>query len=164
LRAGEWIMVVAGLALIVDLLAVPWYGLSGTYAEAYRQIGAGPENSDGIQSLHVLGPLALLAGVGGLSSGWLQATRRAPAVPVCAAALTTVLSTLVLIGLFVRVLIVQPGSATYIEAKAGAYAGLALSALLVLGGYRSLRQDGIHAADAPQQIETLRLAPGRRTP
>lgn len=153
-------MVAAALVLIVDLFALPWYGLSGTYAEAYRQIGAGPTSADGIQSLHVLGPLTLLASVGGLSSGWLQATRRAPAVPVCAVALTTVLSVLVLIGLFVRVLVAQPGSATYVDARAGAYTGLALTALLVLGGYRSLRQDGIHPADAPAEVETLRLAPG----
>jgi hypothetical protein len=157
IRAGEWIMGLAGLALIVVVFALPWYGFYGTYSTAYREITGGATSYAAIPSLNVFGPLALLAGVGGLSTWWLQGTRRAPAVPVSSTVLTTALTFVVLVGLFVRVVVALPYDSTFIEPKAGAWAGLGLSALLLLGGYVSLRQDGIRPEDGPGTIETLRL-------
>jgi hypothetical protein len=163
-RGGEWIMGLAGLGLVVVLFALPWYGFDGVYSSTAATLGIRTQYT-GLQSLHVLGPLALLVGVGGLSAWLLQGTRGAPAAPVCATALTIALAIPVLIGLAVRVLIAYPEHSTYIEAKSGAYCGLALVAAIVVGAYVSLRRDGIHPADAPQRIETLRIAPrpGART-
>jgi hypothetical protein len=45
------------------------------------------------------------------------------------------------LGLVYRVLISVPGPDSLIDAKAGAYLGLACSLLLAYGGYRSLRQE-----------------------
>jgi hypothetical protein len=77
----------------------------------------------------------------------LQGTRRAPALPVTLVVIELALGLILVIALIVRVVIDPP--------KLGAYLGLALSVLLALAAYASLRRDGIADMDAPQWIETL---------
>jgi hypothetical protein len=157
LRGGEWIIGVASLALLVCLFALPWYGLTHVFSPTAATLGL-QTDANGWNSLEVLRWLILLLGAGGIAVWWLQATRQAPSLPVAATALESVLGAAVLIALLVRVVIDPPGSSSFIEPKSGAIAGLVLSAVLLIGGYLSLREDGIDPQDAPASIELLRLA------
>ncbi len=156
----------ASPALLICLFVLPWYGDKAVFARVAS--GFGPTDATGWQSLEWISLLVVLASVGGILAWWWQGTRSAPALPVCATVITTVVSALLVVALIYRVLIEPPsvllaGAAGVdtIETKIGAYLGLALSVALLAGGYLSLREDGIAAGDAPQEIETLRLAPRR---
>lgn len=173
LRAGEWVLGTASALLILSLFTFPWYGQTSVYAGVDRSLGV-PIDATGFQSLTILRFVVLVAGLLGLVAWWLQATRPAPALPVCAVTATWGLACALFVVLIVRVLIDEPrvleagsGGVDTIGAKWGAYAALALTFALILGCYRSLRQDGIAPADAPQAIDTLRLvrtARGSRPP
>jgi hypothetical protein len=90
LRAGEWLIGVASLALLVILFVVPWFGLPATYAHAAASLGAASSFS-GWESLTVIRWLILVLGLGGLLCWYLQARCLAPALPVCAVVLETAL-------------------------------------------------------------------------
>lgn len=155
LRGGEWIVGVASLALLVILFTLPWYGLSGPFSHTAATLGL-KVTADGWQSLSNVRFLILVVGIGGVAVWWLQATHAAPALPVSAVVLELTLAFVLLIALIRRVLLDVPGNGL-IDARSGAYASLALSAAILIGGYVSLRQDGSAADDAPDRIEILRL-------
>jgi len=143
-RAPEWVIGVASAAMLVVLFATPWYGYDHRVHES------------GWQALAILGPFALLVGVLGVAVPLLQATRRAPALPVSATAFELLFSLLLSIALVVRVLIAHPGGA--IDARYGAYLGLGLAVAVLVGCYGSLRTDGIAPEDGSEEIEVVRLA------
>jgi hypothetical protein len=157
-RGGEWIVGLSSLALLVVMFFVPWYGLTGTFAATAQSLGQST-SSDGWVGVGGLRWLLLLVILVGLLSMWFQATRPAPALAVSFTVAAVPLATLAVIGLIFRVLIDPPSPSGYLEVKGGAYAGLVLSIAILVGAYVSLREDGIHENDAPQSIETLRLAP-----
>jgi hypothetical protein len=160
LRSGEWIVGIASLALLVVVFAAPWFG-AGHASGSPDRIQQVTDN--GWQSLSILGPVTVLVALLGLAVWWLQACCRAPALPVSATVLETLLSFALLIGLVVRVVFAHPAvlaagrsdSSTHV--KYGAWTGLALVVVVLAGSYRSLRTDGIAPPDGPQGIETVRL-------
>jgi hypothetical protein len=164
-RPEEWLLGVFSLALLVVLFGSAWYrmGAAGPLLRFYYR------DVNGWQALSILGPLTLVVALGGIAVVVLQAVCRAPALPVCATAVEMSLAFVVTVGLIVRVLIARPALRfdgpfkSVVHVRFGGYAGLALAVAVLVGAYLSLRSDGVAAADAPQQIETLRLAP-RHTP
>jgi uncharacterized membrane protein YphA (DoxX/SURF4 family) len=130
LRAPEWALGVVSLALLVVVFVLDWY---------YR--------SSGWQSLDVLGPLAAVVAALGVVLLGLQATSRAPAVPVTLTVVELAIGLVLVLGLIIRFAIDSP--------LAGGWVGLALAALLCACAYWSLRVDGIAEADAPRSIEML---------
>ena len=157
LRGGEWIVGGASVALLIALFALPWFGLKAAFAPTRSTLG-GATNYDGYTTFPVIRWLIFLVVVAGLATWWFQATRRAPALPVSMTVVTVTLGTLLLLSLIYRVLIHPPQLGIYTEMKYGAYAGLILAAVVLVGTYLSLREDGIREADGPGKIETLRLA------
>jgi hypothetical protein len=99
----------------------------------------------------------LLTVVCGLALVYLQAARRAPAIPVSVSVIVTVLALLTVLVLIYRVLINEPGSDAVIEQKPGAFVGLASAVAIAVGGYLSMREEGIAERDAPPEIETVSL-------
>jgi O-antigen/teichoic acid export membrane protein len=134
---------VASVALIVVLFATPWYATQTA-------------TDNGWLSLSILGPFALLVGLLGLGVWWFQASRRSPALPVCATLIELPLSFVLSVGLIVRVLIAHPAGVTSV--RYGAYAGLVLALAVTAGSFWSSRTDGISPQDAPAEIETISLA------
>lgn len=167
LRRGEWVVGGASVALLVGLLDSTWFRVTVAGAESVAWI-----DRSGWQSLAILGPLALVVGILGVAVWWLQATCRAPALPVCATVLTMLLSFVLVIGLLIRVLLHHPDPGAnavrllatlahghvVVDARFGAYAGLLMAVLVLAGCYRSLREDGIAPGDAPLEIEIVQLA------
>jgi len=130
LRPPEWALGAASVALLVVLFALHWYG-----------------NSNGWQSLTVLGPLTALVAAVGIAVWALQATQPAPGLPVTATVVAQALGLILVLGLVIRVAIDPPAL--------GGYLGLGLAILVTLAAYASLRLDGVADRDAPQWIETV---------
>lgn len=161
LRAGEWLAALSAIALLVFLLALPWYGIGAPLGQTLATLGR-PTSFSGWNTLAHLRWLLVVTIAVALALAWFQATRRAPAIPAALSVIVTVLGGVTTLALIYRVAINVPG-ASYVGQRAGAWLGLASAVGIAYGGYRSLRQEGIPARDAPQAIETVRL-PGRREP
>jgi hypothetical protein len=101
----------------------------------------------------------------GLLLVFLQASRKAPALPVSFSVIVTVLAVLTVLALIYRVLINEPGPDGYVDQQVGAFVGLVSSIALVYGGYASMRQEGIAPRDAPAlaDIEVVRLSSASRS-
>ncbi len=164
LRFGEWLIGVAGLALAIDLLAMPWYSLTSRFRATSAGFGAA-RSATGFEAHHILGPFVIVCALLGIACWCLQATRRGPALPVCVTVITAVLTLVVSVALLVRVVVDPPAVLVHaapgvdpIKTDVGAVLGIVLAWALCAGTWFSLRTDGIAEADAPRRIETLRLA------
>jgi hypothetical protein len=170
LRVPEWLIAIGSIALLVDLFAVSWFAYKPPFHALAVMLGQ-QVSANGWQSFDVIGPLALVVGVAGIAIGWLQVTRRSPALPVVVTTMLLPFSLALVVALLIRVLLDPPGvhlaqasGANVIEARPGAYIGLLLSVVILAGTYASLRRDGLPAADAPPEIETVSVGEPRKTP
>lgn len=164
LRPGEWLIGISGLALLVDLLALPWYSLTATFRATSAQFGAAT-SATGVQAHHLIGPYAIICALVGLAIWGAQATLRGPALPVCLTAIGALLNLILVIALVVRVVFDPPAvlvrgapGVNTITTDVPALLGLLFAVGLLVGCWLSLRHDGIADADAPREIETLTLA------
>ncbi|HET9073907.1 MAG TPA: hypothetical protein VFN48_04955 [Solirubrobacteraceae bacterium] len=164
LRLGEWVIGLGAVGLLVDLIAVPWYSLRATFRATSAEFGAAT-SATGIQAHHLLGALAILCSLLGLLAWGLQATQRGPAAPLSATVMLFLLCLPLCVGLLIRVVFDPPAvivlgapGVNTIQTDVGAVVGLFLAWGLLLGTWVSMRTDGIAVADAPREIETLRLA------
>lgn len=155
-RAGEWMIGLGALALLVVLFALPWYGFEAVYAHNAAALGQKVQFS-GWQSLSVMRVLVLILVAGGFAVFYLQARFVAPAIPVCATVLETAFALVVVVCLVYRVLISVP-NVHLLQAEYGAYIALALATAILVGGYASLRQDQAPEPGTEVEIEYLRLA------
>ena len=157
LRRGEVIVGASAAVLLASMFALNWYGLNGAIAPTASRLGQ-PTSWNGWNGLTHVRWLVLLTVACGLLLVFLQATRRAPALPVSMSVIVTVLGVLTVLALIYRVLINEPGSDNLVEQKAGAFVGLIGAVVLAYGGYLSMRQEGIASRDAPAEIETVQPA------
>jgi hypothetical protein len=134
LRRGELLAGAGAVLLLVFMLLGKWAGShSGWQA---------------LPSLRWLVAVTIAAAFGLLI---LQATRRAPAVPVTMSLIVTVLGIITVLALIYRVLINPPA-----HQHTAAYLGLLSAIGLGYGGYVSLREEGIARRDAPRDIPMVR--------
>ncbi len=144
LRRGEWLAGATAVLLAIFMVGGKWYGSAG-------QTGG---SATGWQALTDLRWLLLVTIVAAVGLVLAQATRRAPAVPVTMSLVVMLLGIVSVVALIYRVLISPPP-----HEETAAYLGL-LSALgVTVGGYVSLREEGIARRDAPTDIPIVR--PGR---
>jgi hypothetical protein len=163
LGVGEWLIGMGSAALLVDLFAATWFAYKPAYHAVALMLGQ-QVSANGWQSFEVVGPLALVVCVPGLMICWLAASRRSPALPVVITTLLAPVSLALAIVLAVRVLLEQPsvhllqaGGANALEARPGAYTALALSVVIFVGIYLSLRRESVAPEDAPALIETMQV-------
>jgi hypothetical protein len=161
LRLGEWLIGLSAIALLIDLVAAPWYSLRSTFRTTSAELGSATSAS-GLGADHLLGSLAILCGVCGIATWCLQVTQRAPALPVCLTVITSLLTLVLSIGLLIRVVFDPPhalllGVPGADKTDLGAVLGMLLAWALCVAAWISLRTDGIAAGDTPRRIETLRL-------
>ena len=154
LRRGEWMVVASAVLLLVLMLFVPWYGLGSALAPTPAALGRSTSYT-GWNALTHLRWLMLLTIIAALALGFLQASRRAPALPASMSVIVTVLGLLTVLALIYRVVISVPG--TDLHREAGAFLGLASALGILYGGCASMRQEGIAERDGPQEIETVSL-------
>jgi hypothetical protein len=156
LRRGEIMVGVGSVVLLASMFVLKWYGLTAQLRPAAAGVGSST-SVNGWDALTNVRWLMLLTIACGLALVYLQTARRAPAIPVTLSVLVTVLGLLTVLVLIYRVLINEPGSDAVIEQKAGAFVGLGSAIAIVIGGYLSMRDEGIADKDAPGEIETVGL-------
>ncbi len=144
LRPAEWIVALSAVALVLLLVLAKWYGSAGSSVTGWH-------------ALTITRWLVLVTAAVALALAYFQAARRAPAVPVSLSVVLTPLSLLTFIVLLVRVAIVAPAPG---HPRAGAFVGLASSAVLMVGAYLSMRTEGIDQRDGPREIELVTLGSG----
>jgi hypothetical protein len=157
LRRGELIAGGGAVVLLVCLFLIPWYGIRAPFAQTAATLHGVHRSVDGWHGLAHLRWLVLLTIVLALALVVLQATRRAPALPVSVSVILTVVGLLNLVALIYRVLINVPGPDSQLERRAGAFIGLVAAIAVLYGAYRSLREEGLSDADARTEVETVDL-------
>jgi hypothetical protein len=138
LRAGEVVAGLSAIALLVLLLVLHWYG-----------------SRTGWQSLAHLRWLILVTIACALALTWFQATRRAPAIPVTLSFIVTVLGLATVLWLAYRVIVSSPA-----HQHVGAVLGLICACGMLVGGFVSLRQEGIAPRDGPGEIPMVNPGTG----
>lgn len=156
LRRGEIVAGACAVLLLVFLLLLEWYGLSAVPAPTASRVGSATSFT-GWGSLTHLRWLLLLTIVAALGLTFLQASQRAPALPVSMSVIVTVLGLLSVLALLYRVVINVPGSDDLLEQRPGAWLGLASAIGILYGGYASMREEGIAQRDARTEIGTVSL-------
>jgi hypothetical protein len=149
----------ASLVLLASTFLFQWYALSGPLAQTASRFLGVSASVNGWHALSNLRWLILATALCGLAVFYVQATRRAPALPVSLTVVLAVLSLLTSIALIYRVVINEPGAYSNINQRFGAFAGMFSAIAIVIGAYRSLREDGA-AADGAGEIETVKLGTG----
>lgn len=145
------------LVLLASMFLLKWYGLSGGGSASQPGQPGGEVSVNGWHGLTTWRWFMLATILIGLALVFFQTTRRAPAIPVTLSAFVTFAAAITLLGLIYRVLINAPGPDN-IDTKAGAYIGLVATLVIVWGGYRSMRQEGVREADGPGEIPTIPLS------
>jgi len=157
-RRGEWLAGAGAAVLLVSLFALPWYAVKAPYRPTASLLGVATSH-DGWSSLSHVRWLLIVTVLAALALVYLQASRRAPALPVTFSMFVTVLAFISVLVLIYRVLINEPGADAVVDQRAGAYVGLISACVILYGGFESLRREGIADRDGPQEIETV--TPGR---
>jgi len=147
------------VVMLASMFVLKWYGLTAQPRPTAASLGVST-SLNGWDALTNARWLMLLTIACGLALVFLQAARRAPAIPVTLSVLVTVLALITLLVLIYRVIINEPGNDAVTEQKAGAFVGLASAIAIVIGGYLSMRDEGIADKDAPAEIETASLEGG----
>jgi membrane-associated HD superfamily phosphohydrolase len=150
LRRGEVIVGAGAIVLLASMFVLKWYGSGGG-------------SVTGWDALTTLRWLMLVTIAVALALVYTQMTRRSPAVPVTLSVIVTVLGVVTALALIYRVLINEPGPDSVISQKAGSFVGLLSAIAIVIGGYLSMRDEGVADRDAPSEIETVTL-PRTETP
>jgi hypothetical protein len=121
LRAGEWIALAGGIALVVSL-ALPWYD-------------APTEALTGFEALTIIDVLLTLIALLAIALGVLQATQDTPAKPVAFGILSVVFGALAVLLVAFR-LIDSPADG--LTVRPGAWLGLVAALAITVGGWRSI--------------------------
>jgi cytochrome bd-type quinol oxidase subunit 2 len=146
LRRGELLAGASAVLLAILMFGVKWYGAGS---------GNGGGSRTGWEALTDLRWLLLVTIVAAVALVVVQASHRAPALPVTMSLVVMLLGIVTVLALVYRVLISPPP-----HQEVGAWLGL-LSALgITVGGYLSLRQEGIARRDERRDIPIVRPGSG----
>ena len=142
------------IVLLASMFVLKWYGPTAQPRPTAASLDV-TASVNGWDALTGVRWLMLLTIACGLALVCLQAARSAPAIPVTLSVIVTVLGVLGALVLIYRVLINEPGNDAAIGQKAGAFVGLASAIAIVIGGYLSMRDEGIADKDTPAEVETV---------
>jgi hypothetical protein len=148
LRFGEIVAAAGGILLFV-VMYFRWYnfGIPGgtiTGPEGRFQVDIPPTSLGGVNAwqafswIDIFLFITVLAAVG---LALLTALQRSPALPVAASVLTTILG-LIAVGLILYRIIDQPGPNEGASTEFGAYLGLISAAIVAIGGWAAMREEG----------------------
>jgi hypothetical protein len=160
LRAGELLAGVAGIALLI-VMFLPWYGLAGL-SEPFggalaRQAGIST-TANAWRAFDLIDILLFLTVVAAVGSAVIAATQQSVALPVAASVIVTALGVLVALLVLYR-LVNEPGSDQFIDLRLGAYLGFVLCALVALGGFLSMQEEGTSFGQAADRLQGGGAAP-----
>jgi hypothetical protein len=151
LRKGEIVVGAGSIVLLASMFLLKWYG----FHTVATDVGA---SWNGWHGLTTLRWFMLATAAVGLALVYFQAARGTPAVPVTLSVIVPVVALITFLPLVYRVLINEPGPDSLIDLRAGAFLGLLATLAITVGGYMSMREEGVREADGPQEIPTIPLS------
>lgn len=160
LRGGELLAGLAGVALLI-VMFLPWYGLAGL-SEPFggalaRQAGLAT-TANAWRAFDLIDILLFLTVIAAVGAAVVAATQQSVALPVAASVVVTALGVLVT-GLVLYRLVNEPGSDQFIDLRFGAYLGFVLCALIALGGFMSMQEEGTSFGQVADQLQGRGTAP-----
>src|SRR5215212_1030398 len=159
LRLGEVIAALAGLALLV-MMFVPWYAPNAQLGMAAAS--AGHRLDRGFSAWEAFGLLdfvLLAAALAAIGVAVLAATQRSVALPVAASVVVTALGVFVTVLVLYRLVNEPLGPDSLTDIGFGAYIGLVLCALIALGGFMSMQEEGTTLAEIAPGLARDRAQP-----
>jgi hypothetical protein len=151
LRWPEWIIGLGALLSLVALFLLPWYTLVVHTPPPGQRIFL-TESTNGWHGVAIVRWLILLMILAAFAVVFFQARERAPALPMAFTVIAAPLAALTVVGLIIRVWIAPHGGRGI-----GGWVGLLGAAAIAYGGYKSIRMEGIAAADGPAEIPAVGL-------
>jgi hypothetical protein len=169
LRRGEIVAAVGAIVLLVAMFT-GWYGLTLTLPVIGTADLHAPA-TDAWDAFTVVDLILALAAATALSLALAQAAFHAPAVPVALSVVGTVLGGISIVAILFRIADPPgiglpanlPRSALAVtvhlhrSVEAGAWVGLAGAVMMTVGCWRSVRTEGVLAADEHAEVETIEL-------
>src|SRR5215216_2681173 len=163
LRLGEVIAAAAGIALLV-VMFLPWYAPNAQLGLAAASAGHRLDHSfSAWEAFGILDILLLLTALAAVGVAVLAGTQRSVALPVAASVVVTALGVFVTLMVLYRLVNEPLGPDSLTDLRFGAYLGLALSALIALGGFLSMQEEGTTLADVAPGLARGRSEPAVRT-
>jgi hypothetical protein len=159
---------VSGVALFVFMFTA-WYGYK-VNTTSLGSFDVPAPSQDAWNAFSVVSIYLGLTAAVAIALSVAQATRRSPAIPVSLSVVVFVLGALATVLVLFR-LLDPPGVsgvpgvlASHLERtlKAGVWLGLLSAIGVTVGGYLSLRTEGIREADGPGEIEVVRTVSAGR--
>jgi hypothetical protein len=163
LRTGELVAGIGGLALILIMFIFDWYGPAGFIQE---QAAAGNVEISGLNAWKIFeftDIVLFVVALVGVGLAVLTALEQSPALPVAGSVLTTAAGILGSVWLFYRILN-QPGPNDSIDVEIGAWLGLLATLAIAVGGWLSMREEGVATAQPPQFGQTRPAPPPSPAP
>jgi outer membrane biosynthesis protein TonB len=163
LRTGEIVAGIGGLALILIMFIFDWYGPAGFIQE---QAAAGNVDISGLNAWKIFeftDIVLFVVALVGVGLAVLTALEQSPALPVAGSVLTTAAGILGSVWLFYRILN-QPGPNDVIDVEIGAWLGLLATLAIAVGGWLSMREEGVATAQPPQFGQTRPAPPPSPAP
>jgi len=157
LRAGELLAGAAGLLLVLSLF-LDWFSTSEEAAVAEAE--AVELKASAWTQFAVTDILFLLVGLAGIGLAVVTVARRAPALPVAAAVITTAVGILAVLLWLYRVSLNEPGPNELVEIDPGAWIGLLAIVGVAAGGWLTMADERTRATPPPTDVE-VRPAPPR---
>jgi hypothetical protein len=159
-KGGQLIAAIGGLALLISLLFLDWYGVEGSIDIGFGNFdisaGASAEFNawDGQGFLGTLANLVVLAaGIAAVGLAVLTATSRTVALPIAASALTAALGIGAVVMVIGRMLF-QPGQGEFVDLKFGIYLALIAAVVVAYGGWQSMQEEGTTFEEARDQLQS----------
>jgi hypothetical protein len=147
LRLGEVLAAAAGIALLV-VMFLPWYAPNAQLGLAAASAGHRLDHSfSAWEAFGILDLLLLATALAAIGAAVLAGTQRAVALPVAASVVVTALGVFVAVLVLYRLVNEPLGPDSLTDIRFGAYVGLALCAVIALGGFASMQEQGTTLAD-----------------
>ena len=153
LRFGDWVMGMAGLAVLVtmfmDWFQIPSLVLFGSVDQSVGALGV-----NAWEAFSVIDFILALAAVMAIASFVLTATQPTAAVPLALSSLTTLVAIVAWLLVVIRMIWppdLTPGPEVDVDRAAGAWLGLVATAALAAGCLASIRDETSPEPDHPAE-------------
>jgi hypothetical protein len=150
-RGGLRIAAIGAVLLFVFLFFFDWYTVGGALGALAERAGVGKPSVNGWHAHEDLRWLMLLTIIAALGLAFMAASRQKLSLPVAPSVILTALAGLTTILVAYRVIINNPGPDSVIDTKIGAWLGVISLAVITVGGYLSMKEEGVSFSEAGEQ-------------
>jgi hypothetical protein len=147
-RGGLRVAAIGAVLLFVFLFFFDWYTIGGALGALADRAGVSKPSINGWHAHSDLRWLMLITIIVALGLALNAAAQRDVSMPVAPSAVLTGLAALTTILVGFRVIIDHPGPDSVIDTKIGAWLGLISLVVITVGGYLSMKEEGVSFTNA----------------